>query len=166
MASTSADHIASASGGQSFEPQRQCNFTIQIADLGSEAELTVQSVNFPKLEASKEQIEFQNSRRNYAGKGTFGDITFEVFDVVGQGIGDKLFDWYKKVYDPDSGAVGLASTYKKDGTLILHGPDGGGEKDWRLEGIWPTSVDMGEGDMGSAGPVRISCTLAVDKISK
>ena len=78
---------------------------------------------------------------------------------------DTAFEtWANKVYNPADGKVGWAKDYKVEGDLILFAPDGTKKRRWRLVGLWPKNVRMGEGDMTQSRANRIQVTFRVDKI--
>lgn len=175
----------------SFEPQRANNGVLFIQDLieidGWQAEddpvaLALESFPIPKENNAVVEARFQNERRKFAGPANVEDMEIVVKDVVTKPVAYALFAWRRRVYTPvagqaDSqlaaaGAVGLASQYKRSGTVLLYGPDGspaesqGVQRRWRLEGLWPTSFDPGDIDMTSEDMVRLTLTLSVDRIAE
>lgn len=162
-----ANHISGGGGAGAYEVQRQNNFLLSI-DLptgGSDViELTLKEADLPRVEVEFIEIHYLNESRKLAGKAKVDDFAFSVHDVVDRNVANALYEWWTKVYDPTTGAINPSSQYKKDATLTLLSPDGQNERTWTLQGVWPSKVDMGKGDMSKADPVAIAVTLKVDKV--
>lgn len=59
--------------------------------------------------------------------------------------------------------MGWASKYKKDGTIYQYGPDGTAIRMWKIEGVWPLNMDLGEMNYDSSDKKPISMNLSIDK---
>lgn len=161
-----ADHIAAGGGAGGFEPQRTNHFLLRISGVdGAELiEQTLQSFPFPKYAVNPIEIKWRNSTRKVAGEATFEAVQLVLFDSFDKNVADAIYDWFVEVYDPDTEQHGLAKDYKKDGTLVLFAPDGSNERKWKLVGIWPSNVDMGDGNYETVDKVQITVTLQIDKV--
>ena len=157
-----ASHIAGAHGA--FEPQRKNNFTVIFTGTdGSVMQKALQSFPFPRESNPAITVPFGNEERKVAGRATFDDVTLVLKDFADQPVMRALLDWRKQVYDPTTGKIGWARDYKRDGQLILSGPDGTVERKWDLKGMWPSANEAGGGDMGDNSQNMISVTLSIDK---
>jgi len=162
-----AQHIANQEG--LFEPQRSYNYMLVIHDLdegGLDGTLTL-SMNrmpFPYFETDPMTISYMNEVRYVAGKSRVSAVEVQYRDYVDSNTARVLIDWYYKVYNPKTGAIGYARDYKKKGSLFFIGPDGSdaNSRVWDLQGIFPLSVNPGEGSMESNDQVMISCRLSID----
>lgn len=74
-----------------------------------------------------------------------------------------LIGWRRLVYDPAEGRIGLAKDYKSDGYVVMFAPDGTLKRKWKLQGVWPSKMDPGGGDMNANENNKISITLTIDK---
>lgn len=160
-----ADHIGQAGGG--FEPQRQNNGLLYITGLeGDENGITTLSFvtgPVPKSDINVVEVHHQNQLRKFAGKTTYQDMTVQFYDYVDQNTKLVLTRWYYQSHDPKSGKTRFASRYKKNGRLVLTGPDGSTDREWAIEGMWIQGFDPGDIDHESDTANRISCTIAIDK---
>ena len=161
-----ASHIAAAAGG--FEPQRQNNFMLRCTPPGGAdpqtIELSMQAFPFPKDTTSIETINYLNSARKFAGRTTFTDAELTLRDYVEQSTAQTMREWRRRVFDPETGKTGLCSGYKIQATLILFAPDGSHERRWKLLGLWPSSSNLGDGNMDNAGQNLITYLMAIDYI--
>lgn len=158
----SADHIA-AEGG-SFEPQRKNNFTLVIpVDDSTLIQRSLDSFPLAKEANDEISINFGNEVRKVAGRATYESLQLVLKDFVDQQVAQQLITWRRLVYDPNTGAIGLAKDYKKSGEVIMFGPDGETERTWELIGIWPSKLDPGNGDMNANENNKITTTLTIDK---
>lgn len=172
-----ANHIG-AQGG-TFEPQRQSNALLYIIGLntittgagtgtGSKDDiLTLSLASFPLPKVTMSPIEqgYLNEKRKFAGRPTFDDLALVFNDTVssGSGIGALLQKWYYSVYNPETGQLGFAANYKKQGLIKLYGPNGTLDREIQLVGCFPSALDLGEADMMGEDMVRITMTLTIDK---
>jgi len=159
-----ANHIAATAGG-GFEPQRKNNFMVILTPPGGDGEvieLSLMSFPLHKETTGVIKIPYLNEERKVAGKTEYAAKELKVRDYVNESIAKTLLDWRRKVFDPANGKVGLASSYKVDAKVVLFAPDGTLTRTWDLHGVWPSAFDMGGGDMSTADPVEITCTLEVD----
>jgi len=158
----SADHIA-AEGG-SFEPQRKNNFTLVIpVDDSTLIQRALDSFPLAKEANDEIAINFGNEVRKVAGKATYESLQLVLKDFVDEQVAQQLITWRRLVYDPNTGAIGLAKDYKKSGEVIMFGPNGEVERTWEIIGIWPSKLDPGNGDMNANENNKITTTLTIDK---
>lgn len=159
-----ANHITAEDG--EYEPQRQCNGILSIDGVTNDdiLQLALESFTLPKVSNNVVETGYLNEKRKYAGQALVEDFNVVYKDFVDKDTAKILWDWREKVYDPKSGKVGKAKKYKKSATIELVGPNNEDSRYWTLEGVWPSSLDMGEIDMSSDDMVKITMTLACDKV--
>jgi hypothetical protein len=175
LKSMGANHIGAQDGGH--EPQRQSNALLYITGLNTittgngsgsgtkEDVLTLALASFPLPKMTMTPIEqgYLNEKRKFAGKPTFDDLAIVFNDHVDSGIGLLLQKWSYSVYNPETGQIGLAANYKKEGLIKLYGPEGSFDREIQLVGCFPSAFDLGEADMLGEDTVRITMTLTYDK---
>jgi len=159
-----ADHIAAEAG--TFEPQRQNNFSFEVA-LGSADKdvivMALQGFALPNESNDPVEVPYQNEKRKVAGQYGVDDMQLTVRDYVDVDVRGAIMRWRKKVYDPQTGKIGLAKDYKKTGWIILTAPDGTSRRVCKCKGCWPQAVNGGSLAMDSADQIQIEVTLSVDK---
>ncbi len=162
----------SASANKNFEPQRASNAILRITlgDAGdnSAAEIlsfSVATMALPKTSNGIIEVGFFNEKRKFAGNAIFEDLSMTFIDYLDTDTVKTLLAWRYKVYNPETGAVGLAASYKKTGEITLFGPDGNdsAKRIWKLYGMWPSNFDHGEIDMAGEDVVRCNLSFTIDK---
>lgn len=161
----SADHIA-AEGG-TFEPQRQNNFSLEVA-LGAAdrdlIEMALQGLTVPATINEQVIVQYKNEQRKVAGQATVEDGNLALVDYVDQDTRGAIMRWRKQVYDPETGKLGLAKNYKKTANIILEGPDGATKRVGKLVGVYPPQDPTIDLNMESSDKVLMEVPLSVDKI--
>ena len=180
----SAYHIAQ--NKVEYNPQRRNNF-ILVIDFGndlprvgsdegttdpasiitaSEAQnqviLTLRECDTPSVSVNDIQVSRGNSVIKFAGKPTFGDMSFTAYDYIGANIKDTLLAWQNQVYNSKYDYTGNAKSYKKHCQLIQQTPNGTMVRYWDIEGAWPKEVKPDGFDYTSEDQQTVSCTLAID----
>ena len=168
--------ILIAQGG--FEPQRTNNWLVQInggENIGlasADFYLSLKSFPFPVEQNPVKRIRWFNESRTYAGSlGDFADLSMQIHDYLDRQTAEILYQWRRKIWNPQNLTIGLARNYKLSGMLYLAPPNAISINDiiaksrtWYVQGIWPISLDMGTFDMDGDGEnVMINCTMAVDR---
>lgn len=149
-----------------YEPQRVNNCLIRF-NLGGSDDDTLEFAlsTFPLPKSANGIIEQRhvNEMRKFAGNPTFEDLQVVYKDMVDVDIAKILQKWRYSVYNPETGQVGLASQYKKTGTITLFAPNGGFVRTWKLIGAWPSNFDPGDADLSGEDTINISVTVTIDK---
>jgi len=159
-----ADHIAAATGG--YEPQRLNHFTVRFANLGP-AEILEKSLSQwtpPTRSISEVVIPYANEDRKVAGRVTVSDATMVIVDYCDKDTWAEFDKWLNLVHNPQTGAIGLASAYKKEGSANYYGPDGTLKRSWTVIGCWPKTLSTENFSMDSGERNNLSCTISVDKV--
>jgi len=156
-----ADHV----GAQHWEPQRVNNALLHISDLEGDDDLVLALMSFPLPKRTMGIIEvgYVNERRKFAGLPTFDDLSVVYKDYVDKNTADFLWKWANMVYDPKTGVIGLASTYKKNGWVELFAPNGEHIRNYDIQGVWPSGFDPGDIDLTGEDTLNITMTLTIDK---
>lgn len=157
-----AGHIAPQGGG--FEPQRTYDFDVELYGVpgAGDIELSVQSSNIPTPEVGAIEINMGAERRKVAGQANVPDGEIVVVDYIDRAILSSLLEWQRLVYDPDTGLLGLASSYKKEGAIVMVGPDGQSQRIYRLKGVWPTRVSPDNLDYTNESVLTVTMSLSID----
>ena len=166
-----ASHLAS----DGYEVQRTNNFEITISGIGEitgdmshpdTITLAVESGFLPSEDNSVQALNYGNTHVKVAGTVTYTGGSLVVKDIISENedIEAIIVAWRKAVYNPETDQIGLAFNYKKEGTIIQYAPDGSMERVWKLQGVWPKSVNYGTLDYGSGGSIKtIEVGIEYDK---
>ena len=157
------DYQLSQSTGGTGERVRGMTFELIIDQLAAGTPLYVRTSGFTKVGVDPVEVNHFNEKLKMAGKPTFQDISVVIDDVVTPETAKEINAWWKLVYDAETGVIGYTSDYKKQATLIRYDTKGKEVSKWQLYGVFPTSVDFGEGDYSNADSVNINITLSVDR---
>jgi hypothetical protein len=160
-----ANHIGAVGGG--FELQRANNALLYIVNLDGNANnlVTLSLASFPLPKESNGIIEvpFLNEKRKFAGLTTYDDLAIVLNDYVDKETARLLYQWRYLVKDPVTGKIGNKAQYAKTGRMVKYGPDGQSDREYELQGIWPSALDGGEIDFSSEDGVKLNMTLTIDK---
>jgi hypothetical protein len=147
--------------------QRTYNWSLEIAldDAGDQVLITqgLESFSGPDLDVGEIEIPYGNEIRYVAAKARYSEATLVVRDFVDIGVANALIKWSRMVYNPESGSMGLARSYKKMADLVMVAPDQSVARAWKLIGIWPRRMRHGDFSMESQDKVRIECVLRYDR---
>lgn len=173
---TRADNLASV--GTGFEPQRQHNWALELNLPGDDGDfVTLSIVNgfLPAGYNDEVPIPYGNEVVYVAGKAVWDAGTIVLRDWIDRPTAQILLDWRVSVYNPTTGAIGLAADYKQDASIILFGPnvidqtEGASqfERVWTIHGCWPVRVNPASNglDMTTSGQVMMELALRYDKAS-
>lgn len=170
----------SADAINAFEPQRMNNWTLDISvvpgdeDVGEQnIVLGLQSFQLPTETTQPIEIYYLNERRQYAGRTDYEGGNLTLTDWIDKGTAATINAWRRRVYNPETGAVGLKSQYATEALLNLYPPGYPGTvassgvpqptKTWRLINIWPMSVTWGDLDMTASEKIMINVQFVYDK---
>ena len=154
----------SANAEFKYEVQRTNNFKITFGDLGGayDIELACESVGLPSITNDPIELSYGNTKAKVAGQASVDDISVTVKDYIEPDIEKILWKWRLQVFNPETGKVGWAKVYKKSATITQYGPNGEVERKWRLLGVWPTNLDLGELNYDGGDKKSITMNLSVD----
>lgn len=155
-----------------YEVQRTNNFRFVISldeltnnsgvSSGDIIELACDSTGLPSISNGPINLDYGNSDVKVAGKAEVEDVTVAVKDFIEPDVENILWQWRLKVYNPQTGKVGWAKNYKKQARIVMYGPNGEVERGWVCDGVWPTSLELGDLDYSSGDKRQLSMNLSVD----
>lgn len=161
----SADHLAAEAGA--FEPQRVCNFSVEIPLDGSDKDVVIaalESFKLPKMSQDKIELHYQNGVTFVAGKAKTEEGSLVIKDIVDRDVLGAILRWRNKVYSVKTGKVGLAKDYKKTCYLVVTGPDGSYQRQCKLTGVFPPAdPEITDFNMTSNEKVVLTTALSCDK---
>jgi hypothetical protein len=164
--SLTAQHI----GGQApaeFELQRTNNGLLYIVGLEGNIDnvltLGLSSFPIPKVSQGIIEVRWLNEARKFPGNVTFDDLSIVFRDYVDRNMAGILLKWRQLCYDPVTGKVGRVALAKRQARIVLFSPTGDLEREYELQGVWPSAFDGGEIDMAGEDGVNITLTLTYDK---
>jgi len=164
--SLSAQHIGGQAPGE-FELQRQNNGLLYIVGLDGNTDnvitLGLSSFPIPKISQGVIEVAWLNEKRKFPGNVTFDDLSIVIRDYVDRNMAGILLKWRALCYDHFTGKVGRASSCKKQARIVLFSPTGDLEREYELQGVWPSAFDGGDIDMAGEDGVNITITLTYDK---
>lgn len=161
-----ADKIAS---NWDYEIQRSNHFVLEIYNRNStnvfipELSFVVKSVQIPNVTIDPLELKRGNETIKVAGSVTVDTGSIVIDDFLDHDTERKFEIWKAQVFNPKSGKMGRHTTYKKDAVLFLKSPCDDVVRRWKLEGIWPTSLEPGEMSHDNSEGRTVSITLSVDK---
>ena len=109
------------------------------------------------------EVNYLNEKRKFAGIASFDDLSVIFVDYVDKETAAILQRWFAQTYNADTGQVGMAKDYKKEGKVIQYSPDGQIEREYDIQGMWISAIDPGDADMASEDVLRVTCTFTIDK---
>lgn len=157
-----ASHLAS----EGWEIQRRNNFEISISGVGDQERLLTLAVVGGSLPSEGNQVinvQYGNTEVKVAGTYTIQAGSLSVRDLVQKDMEAIIDAWRATVYDKETDAVGFAADYKKQARITQFAPDGTYERVWKIEGVWPSSVDYGQVSQTDNSLKEINITLEYDK---
>jgi len=161
-----AQHIGGQAPGE-FELQRTNNGQLIIvgleANIGGVVTLALSSFPIPKISQGIIEVRYLNEARKFPGNVTYDDLTVVFNDYVDRDVAGALLKWRSLCYDPLTGKIGRVAQAKKMARIVLFSPTGDLEREYELQGVWPSAFDGGEIDMAGEDGVKISLTLTYDK---
>lgn len=142
-----------------FEVFFGSNDTIKI-----DPELKFMVVNFPlpKETTESSDVNYFNQTIKTAGRTTFETTQMVLRDTIDYDTELKFLDWRKKVYDPETGRMGLAADYKIKAQVIEYTPNGDEYRKWELIGCWPSGIDYGDLTYEDGGEKQLTVTITYD----
>lgn len=160
----SAGHLAPAGGG--FEPQRVFNWVLILPGIEDPEliRLSIERVQMPKLSTAVMHLRYMNEDVKVSGGASVDANTIVCRDFVDRRVLATLNTWMAQVHDPETGKIGYASEYKKQGTIQLLDPHGDVMRSVTAAGVWPSSMSFSDLDYTTDnGEVKITLVLQVDK---
>ena len=118
-----------------YQLQRKNHFEISFAENSQGQKFIDEGLKFmlvsfplPKETTDASDINYFNQTIKVAGRTTFETTTMILRDAISYDTEAKFLNWRKKVYDPETGKMGVAADYKIKATVKEFTPNGGGHK--------------------------------------
>jgi len=141
------------------------NFIVHIEDItsdGNSLDLVIQQAFLPQVSLNVLEFRHGNDAKKLAGVATFNSGTITILDTLSRAEFDVLMDWFYQTYDPETGAVGLASEYKKEGFITEFASDGRYQRRWEVKGMFISEFNPGALDAAGSDMKQISMTIQID----
>lgn len=161
----SADHIAAQAGG--FEPQRVNHWVLAIEIDGNAEllELSLATFDPPSRTIEPLEVAYANENRKVAARVTYDNVSLVVRDYVSQSVFTMLWNWQEQVHNSATGEFGMATDYKKRGTVTLYAPNNQVSRQLFCQGVWPSKLTHNTLDQGGSDQVQITVDIVVDKMT-
>ena len=121
----------------------------------------------PNLAIEETEINFLNAKTWIPGKAAWETITVTYIDVGSEEMAP-LYNWLASVYDfTDPINLRMGSTrnqYAATGIIKMWDGCGGLLESWRLDDVWPTSVNFGDLDYSNSEEATIELTLRYSNV--
>ena len=154
-----------------YEVQRNNHFEVSLTyipgndnQFPQEFRVAVSEVSFPEWSVSDLTLYMGNQSVKVSGQPELGDASITLNDYIGIDLENRLYRWWRCVYNPETGLMGLAIDYKTNMKLIMYAPDGSMERSWDCYGVWPTAAPAGSFSYEGSDKRTIDLTLKVDNM--
>jgi len=142
---------------------RSNTFEVYIeGELNDICPLHVVSCSLPLPNVEPIEVPHFNVTNKVAGKPTFDNVELVVRQTFQPNAIHQLWNWMRKVFDPETGQVGYAADYKRTGTLNQYDQKGVLIASWTLYGIWPSNVSGIDHNYDGAEPIQVTISMSVD----
>lgn len=143
--------------------RKEGNFIMTIQDVtdGTAIELVIDKAFIPYSDSEVLTLTHGNDSKTFAGRVTWTAGSITIHDTVSQAEADALVEWRTKVYNPKTGAVGLASEYKKLATITEFAGDFQYQREWQFP-VWPSQLQFGNLDSASSNLKQITVVFQMD----
>lgn len=166
----SMDLTATRFNTKQYQLQRKNHFEVQFGPtmegandiIDSNLKFMLVSFPLPKETTESTEISYFNQTIHTAGRTTFETAQCILRDAIDYDTETKFLNWRKKVYDPESGRMGIASEYKVSAVVKEFTPNGDEYRSWKLIGVWPSGIDYGDLSYEDGGEKQLTVTLTYD----
>ena len=142
-----------------FEPKRKFRWVFAIEGIDA---FLMKGAARPQVTISEQQVNFINSTRYLAGKGTFNPITVTLHDPIAPSGAQQVMEWVRTHYESVSGRAGYADFYKRDCQIKMLDPVGTVVELWDLKGCFLTDANFGDLSYDAEDPTEISLSVRFD----
>jgi hypothetical protein len=88
-------------------------------------------------------------------------LTAKFRDTIQGNVSRVLWNWSQVIYNPKTGQMGYANSYKTDGQLWILDPMGKRLETFFIKGIWPSKIEYGSALAYSDSPTASEVTLTM-----
>jgi|TARA_Y100000310_G_C20673965_1_gene811798 hypothetical protein len=142
-----------------FEPKLANRFIMYIEGVPA---YLIKKVARPTLTFEKVTLDHINIQRYVKGKGTWGDLSIELYDPVVPSAAQATMEWIRLSHESVTGRDGYSDFYKKDVVINVLGPVGDKVEEWTLKGTWIKEATFGDLDWTTNTAVTVAATLTYD----
>lgn len=142
-----------------FEPKRQNLWIMEIEGIPS---YLIKAASRPSLTFNVTTLDHINVKRKLKGKGEWADITITLHDPIVPSGAQAVMEWIRTSHESITGRDGYADFYKRDIDLYMLGPVGDKIEQWKLKGVFISSVNFGSLDWATDDVATIELTLSMD----
>lgn len=146
--------------------RRQNHFVLYIQDIfdgvDNGLELVVRQAFLPKVSLSVLNLRRGNDAIKLPGVADWTGGTITVLDTLSKVELQALLGWFNQTYNTETGAMGLASEFKKGGFVTEYASDGRYIRQWPLTGMWISDPDFGTLDATADAEKELSFTIQID----
>jgi len=148
--------------------RRTNNFVLNINGVSdnTDIDLVIQAAFLPKVSLDVLELRQGNDAIKLAGVATWQGGSITVRDVINNTVLDSLLAWFKQTYDPETGTIGYAADYKKNGMISEFAANGEFIRRWTVKGLWISEFNFGELDASRGDLKQVQLTLQIDPPSK
>lgn len=145
-----------------FAPKMKRLFYFAIEGIDA---FLVKTAKRPSVEFEEVQINWLNSTRYIAGKGTFGELNVTLIDAIDPSASQQCMEWIRSCYESVSGRGGYPDFYKRDIQIRVLDYVGNEIEVWDIKGAFIKSADFGElsHDDGT-GMLEVALTIRFDNM--
>lgn len=100
------------------------------------------------------------------GKPDWKPINLTLYDVKGSVMGNPVWEWVRKLYDPQQNSTYTPSAegfIKPTAELVMYDGKGTVCERWTFETVWCSNIEFGDLDMGTSDVVTCDLTLRYDR---
>jgi len=145
----------------SWEPKRQHQFILSMADTGIPAYL-VKASGKPSISNGEVPLDMINIKRYVKGKSEWESITLTLYDAIVPSGAQSVMEWVRLHHESATGRDGYSSFYKKELKLHQLSPLGEIVEEWILNGAYITSANFGSYDWASDSVQEIELNIRYD----
>jgi len=152
-----------------LDPERQWLFRLEltVGPIGLDSEIlsvNAHQVTLPGVTITPIVVPHMNLDVKFAGRPAQGDMSVTFLTAYNKDAVDQLEQWMTKIYDEDTENIGLVEEYKVDGVLVVLKPGLVTWKEYKINGVFPTSVGDRSYDWAASAHVVRTATFSVDKV--
>jgi phage tail-like protein len=149
--------------------KRKFRWLFKIPDISAEGvkALPPQKAARPSLSFKENECQHINETIYFPGKPEFKTFNLVLYDLACQD--NPVFDWIKRLYDPQNGKYKFpimgdsTKNLKQNANLELYDRCGNCIEKWRYENCWPQSVEWQDLDMGASDVLVVELALRYDR---
>lgn len=144
--------------------RRTNNFILTIAGINPDQnlDLVIRRAFLPRVSLNPLDIRRGNDSIKLAGVASWQGGQITILDTLSRKELDAVLEWFNQTYDTETGAIGLASEYKKDGTITEYASNGRMVRQWTVNNMWISELNLGELSMADGTEKEIQLTIQID----